>query len=54
MKSHTLAVGMLSDRTEGAIQVFVDFIAVQVDDNLDKVEVVLLDKEDNRALRIMR
>ncbi len=40
MKSHTLAFGMLSDRTEGAIQIFVDFFAEQMGDNLDKVEVV--------------
>ncbi len=44
MKSHTLAVGMLSDRTEGAIQVFVNFFAEQMGDNLDKLEDVLLDK----------
>ncbi len=48
MKSRTLAVGMLSDRTEGAIQVF----AEQMGDNLDKFAVVLLDKEAAEHLTI--
>ncbi len=38
-----LVFGMLSDRTEGATQVFVDFFAEKMGDNLGKVEVVRLD-----------
>ncbi len=45
MRSHTLSFGMLSDRLEESIQVFVDFFAEQMGDNLDKVEFALLDKE---------
>ncbi len=36
---------MLSDRLEESIQVFVDFFAQQMGDNLGTVEVFLLDRE---------